>query len=169
MRTHGWMELGFQEEYFVKLMHRAGWVLKKHLCPLTAIATTFVATKQHGKVSVGELYLPEDEALTWHQPEGACRWTRGRGVVTLDSRPRWRQLTVAVTSHNPRRVAVTMTSGGEGTTVQIAPGETVSVPLQLPVGERRLEIASPTFRPSQLGINDDDRELGVYVAEMVYA
>jgi 2-polyprenyl-3-methyl-5-hydroxy-6-metoxy-1,4-benzoquinol methylase len=35
MRTHGWMELGFREEYFLELMERSGWAVTRHDCPQT--------------------------------------------------------------------------------------------------------------------------------------
>jgi 2-polyprenyl-3-methyl-5-hydroxy-6-metoxy-1,4-benzoquinol methylase len=43
MRTHGWMELGFQEEYFLALLERAGWAVTRHDCPQTSRGTLWVA------------------------------------------------------------------------------------------------------------------------------
>lgn len=43
MRTHGWMELGFQEEYFLELLGRAGWAVTRHDCPQTDRGTLWVA------------------------------------------------------------------------------------------------------------------------------
>jgi len=43
MRTHGWMELGFQEEYFLELLRRADWAVTRHDCPQTERGTLWVA------------------------------------------------------------------------------------------------------------------------------
>src|SRR5262249_8440418 len=110
-RVHGWMELGFQEEYFVKLMHRAGWIVTKHHCPATDLATMYVSRKNHGKVRVGELFLPVDEEATWYGPEGPNRWTRGHAILTCDSRSRWSRVTVNVTNYNVHKIPVTLACG----------------------------------------------------------
>jgi 2-polyprenyl-3-methyl-5-hydroxy-6-metoxy-1,4-benzoquinol methylase len=43
MRTHGWMELGFQEEYFLEMLERGGWTVTRHDCPQTIRGMLFVA------------------------------------------------------------------------------------------------------------------------------
>lgn len=43
MRTHGWMELGFQEEYFLELLPRTGWTVTRHDCPQTPRGTVWLA------------------------------------------------------------------------------------------------------------------------------
>ena len=43
MRVHGWMELGFQEEYFLELLPRTGWRVTRHDCPQTERGTVWLA------------------------------------------------------------------------------------------------------------------------------
>jgi len=168
-RTHGWMELGFREEYFVRLLHRGGWLVRKCPCSLTPAADTFVARKNHGRTSAGELYLPADEAATWHGPEGPARWTTGRSVLTLDSRPRWSAVTLTLTSWNPRPWPVEVACGPNRVQTRLSRGETRAVTLPLPGGTRRLEVVSPIFCQKTLGLNDDPRQVGVVVGEIVYS
>jgi hypothetical protein len=163
------MELGFHEEYLLRLFHRAGWLVRKHPCPLTPIADMFVARKNHGRTSAGELCLPADEAETWHAPEGPLRWTRGRSILTLDSRPRWSAVTLTLTSHNPRPVPVEVACGPNQVRTRLSPGESRPVTVPLPAGTRLLEVVSPVFCPKVLGLNDDPRQLGVVVGEIAYS
>ena len=168
-RTFGWMELGFQEEYFYRLLLRGGWLPRKHLCPLTDRGTLYTARKNTGRVSAGELELGEDEAATWHSPEGENRWTCGRGEMTLDSRPRWTSVSVVVSNYNPKPVGVELACGPGRVAVTLAPGETAEVAVPLSAGTRRLVVESPTFVPKDVGMNDDTRTLGVFVGRITYS
>lgn len=58
--------------------------------------------------------------------------------------------------------------GGEQAAVEIDPGRSTVVSLALPAGTRLLEVRSTTFNPQKCGINDDRRDLGLYVGEIVY-
>ena len=168
-RTHGWMELGFQEEYFVRLLHRGGWLVRKYPCPLYPGADTYVARKNHGRTSAGELFLPATEAATWHTPEGPLRWSRGRSILTLDSRPRWSTATVTLTSQNPRPTSVEVACGSNQVRARLSPGETRPVTISLPGGTRLLEVVSPVFCPKPVGLGEDSRQLGVMVGEIAYS
>jgi 2-polyprenyl-3-methyl-5-hydroxy-6-metoxy-1,4-benzoquinol methylase len=44
IRKHGWLELGFQEQYFRKTMKKSGWSITKQCCTETPWGTIFVAT-----------------------------------------------------------------------------------------------------------------------------
>jgi 2-polyprenyl-3-methyl-5-hydroxy-6-metoxy-1,4-benzoquinol methylase len=45
MKAYGWMELGFQEEYFYQLLESHGWHVTKYPCSLTGRADTWVARR----------------------------------------------------------------------------------------------------------------------------
>jgi 2-polyprenyl-3-methyl-5-hydroxy-6-metoxy-1,4-benzoquinol methylase len=49
MRTHGWMELGFREDYFFEAARRALWRTTKYECSLTGRGTTYVL-QRHDEV-----------------------------------------------------------------------------------------------------------------------
>jgi 2-polyprenyl-3-methyl-5-hydroxy-6-metoxy-1,4-benzoquinol methylase len=44
-KAYGWLELGFQEEYFRQVLARHGWSVTKHPCALTSRADTWIAKK----------------------------------------------------------------------------------------------------------------------------
>lgn len=44
-RAYGWLELGYQEEYFHQMLSRHGWNVTKYPCALTSRADTWIARK----------------------------------------------------------------------------------------------------------------------------
>jgi SAM-dependent methyltransferase len=44
-KAYGWLELGFQEEYFNAMLARYGWNVTKHPCVLTGRADTWIARR----------------------------------------------------------------------------------------------------------------------------
>jgi 2-polyprenyl-3-methyl-5-hydroxy-6-metoxy-1,4-benzoquinol methylase len=45
-KAYGWLELGFQEEYFYQVFSRHGWSVSKYPCVLTSRADTWIARRQ---------------------------------------------------------------------------------------------------------------------------
>jgi hypothetical protein len=45
IRRNRWLELGFQESYFVRTMSRFGWIVTKHVTNATSLGTIFLARK----------------------------------------------------------------------------------------------------------------------------
>jgi len=45
MKTHGWMELGFQEPYFRQALERSGFAVEKYESPTSGLAHSFIAHK----------------------------------------------------------------------------------------------------------------------------
>jgi 2-polyprenyl-3-methyl-5-hydroxy-6-metoxy-1,4-benzoquinol methylase len=54
VRSQGWLELGFHEQYFRKSLQRRGWNVTKHVCDLTSNGTCFVAQRVGEARSFGE-------------------------------------------------------------------------------------------------------------------
>jgi hypothetical protein len=77
-RTFGWMELGFQEEYFYRLLLRGGWLPRKHLCPLTDRGTLYTARKNTGQVSAGGSPAPPRRARSCRSSDRRPRTSPGR-------------------------------------------------------------------------------------------
>ena len=50
-RRFGWLELGFTETYFREAMGRAGYVVDKHVYPVTGIGTIFIARLEQRPVA----------------------------------------------------------------------------------------------------------------------
>lgn len=45
-RAYGWLEMGYQEEYFNEMLTRHGWNVIKHPCSLTSRADTWIARRR---------------------------------------------------------------------------------------------------------------------------
>ena len=114
---------------------------------------------------------PED-GLTFkrrgfHDLEAGGRWTDGSGVVSFSTPLTARQVRIAGMQYNPLAVVVGILVNGRlcyGETLPRAPFDIV-VPVDGSVKE--IQIDSATFVPSLLGINQDRRQLGILVKELV--
>jgi 2-polyprenyl-3-methyl-5-hydroxy-6-metoxy-1,4-benzoquinol methylase len=169
-RTYGWLELGFQEEYFVRLLLRNGWFVRKYRCSLTARGDTWIAKENHGVWSPGITELPSDEAETWHEPEGEFVWTKQLSVMTLDGRMRWERVSIECKNPLPFSKTIKFKIGSQERTVLASPGQQFDVEFPLAAGvERILAICCEESVPRRLGINEDGRGLGITVYRVVYA
>lgn len=174
-REHGWLELGFEESFFVRELLRRGWVPRKRvLAQAGAYGVVHAAARHGGRFLVGETFLPPDCAGTWaaHDPlsADALRWTGGASVMPLDESPRWRRATVQLTNYNPHAAMPVAVRCGDGLAeARVDPAATIDMTVALPAqGTRELRIESPTWVPRDAGINDDGRALGVAVGSLTY-
>lgn len=55
VRYFGWLELGFNEDYFFKTLLRFGYFAEQHWCPLTGAGHTYVARRQRKLETADEL------------------------------------------------------------------------------------------------------------------
>lgn len=174
-REHGWLELGFEESFFVKTLMRRGWIVAKARVDAAGpYGVVHVARRHEGEFLPGHCYLPPDEASKWapHDPlvPDALRWTAGSSGLPLDSDLRWRGVKVEMTNFNPRRAHdVALACGESRAAVRIEPGAKAEVSLALPpAAPRDLVIESPTWVPRDEGVNQDARSLGVAVGRITY-
>lgn len=174
-REHGWLELGFEESFFVRELLGRGWVPRKRVLPQAgAYGVVHVAQRHAGRFLVGETFLPPDCARTWAPHDSlsadALRWTGGASVLPLDGSSRWRRVTVQLTNYNPREaIPVVVRCGDVAAQARLEPAATLDVTVALPAqGPRELCIESPTWVPRDAGINDDTRSLGVAVGSVTF-
>lgn len=170
-RNYGWLELGFQETYFLQLLAGAGWAAVKHPCDLSSRANCYVARRMKPVDDLGHVAMMPDDAQTWHPAEGSQRWTRARSRLTLSGRGAHTKVNLDLTSWRPGKVPVTVSCGDAKRRVEIAHGQTLAVELPLPRSRTRvLTIESSTFNPARSNpASDDNRDLGVQVGAIRYA
>jgi len=174
-RANGWLELGFEESFFVRTLMRRGWAVRKRMLPAAgAYGVVYVATRHGGAFIAGECFLPPEDAERWapHDDEHPYphRWTCGASPLTLDADPRWRRVSVNLSNFHPRTsLTANLTCGPCHATRKLAPGESADVDLLLPEDEdRELRIESPTWVPRDEGVNQDARTIGVAVGRILY-
>ena len=174
VRRHKWMELGFQEDYLLRALLREGFTVSRtRIEALESFGLLYRGQLHDGTVRLGETLLPAAEAASWATPPHggeARRWAQMDSRATLDRDPGWTALTVVAENHLSVPLAMAVDAGGPGPALRhrLAPGERVELRLDLPSVERELRVWSETAVPAQLGINNDQRLLGVAVEELRY-
>lgn len=147
-----WLELGFDEDYFLEALLRTGWVPRKFDVP--ACLPIYRATKT-AWIRPGEVKWPADSEKTWAPAETdpwlTHRFTSQRTVIPLpgDKAEGTRQ------NFRPAPIKVQLAKP-----LILAPGEVRIVDIQ---HAGRLTIASELWRPLQEFKNSDLCILGVAV------
>jgi 2-polyprenyl-3-methyl-5-hydroxy-6-metoxy-1,4-benzoquinol methylase len=171
MRTHGWCELGFREDYFVELLMRTGYLCTFHPCPATAIGTCFIARPHYGCIDMGEPFLIRVTGRDsgWHTPESGQRYTREHALPPLDANSAVNGILVDFFNFLPiaRDIIVRLSSTQHA--VSFAPGERRTVPFEVPTGTQWFEILSPTDCLAQYVGEHDQRVVGIGVRRVTYA
>jgi len=131
IRRHGWLELGFQESYFVRTLSRLGWIVKRHFTDATHLGVIFEAKRAEGQYPMGSFILAPDEDATWtenRQPAQAGKCTSERSVISLE---RGRQAEwINITAVSPSELAYRVAHGRHSVSgrVQAASAWTIRLP-----------------------------------------
>jgi hypothetical protein len=163
----GWCELGFQQEYFVEMLMRAGFLVTYLPCPVTGRGNCYIAKPNQGKINCGEPYLLSvfDRDSGWCPSEGSHRWTKESAYLTLPDvyARNGGDVTLKLKNFLPVDRDVTIGAGADQKTTRVIAGAecVVTVSLQ-PM--RYLEIHTPYVIPKEIIPGClDARELGIAV------
>ena len=174
VRRHGWMELGFQEDYLLRVLLHEGFVVSRtHVEALGSFGLLYRGRLHDGRVRPSETLLPSTEAASWAPTPPQSEpwlWAQVDSRLTLDHDLCWAAVTVTVANHLPVPLNATIDTGGAGPATRrcFLPGERVDLSIPLPPEGRELRVWSETAVPALLGINADQRPLGVAVEELRY-
>jgi len=153
--THGWCELGFQEEYFTEMLWRAGWVVRAEPFPFSGRGHCYMAKPMRGAVAVGEpilIGLHDRSDAGWYGPEGTHRWTNGHAVCPVPAFARGGTVSIDMANYLDQPRSVTLRCGADSTQVTLASGQSLVADLALTGPGTTLEIlsdASPEPGPKQ--------------------
>jgi SAM-dependent methyltransferase len=171
IRKHRWMELGFQESYFVRTMMRLGWVLTKHVTTASSIGTIFLARPFQGTYQMGDFLLPPDEDASWAinetDPTVKVRFAGRQSRLTLDDNPIWASVEVDLVNGAPFALDLELDSGLEKIRRRLGASESLSMTLALPAAPRTLILRSGIWCPAKAGVNKDERRLGACIRKIV--
>lgn len=138
MRRWGWMELGFQHEFFVRALRRGGWRVAFHPMPECGRANAYVAEPAPASLlRLGEARDLGGSTEGWGPPDGTHRWTQ-EGTSVLPLPPSWSaggegdRILLRVSNPSPTAKRLVLANGRRSTTVTLGPGE----------GERMVELPS---------------------------
>jgi 2-polyprenyl-3-methyl-5-hydroxy-6-metoxy-1,4-benzoquinol methylase len=169
IRSFGWMELGFNEDYFLRLMVQNGFSVEKVQYPeLGTLGLLYRCTLHAGDFHLGESLLPSEEAASWASQEKCCRFSQAASWLTLDSGMEWRSIIVHVANHMPVPISATFYCGLGRVQHRFAPGERREIRLPLLPSHRQLHIGSETRVPAQIGAGTNSRSLGIAVERIIY-
>jgi SAM-dependent methyltransferase len=170
IRSFGWMELGFSEDYFLRLMLLSGFSVEKLIQPdLGLFGLLYRCTLHGGDFHLGESLLPSDEEVTWApQSEETYRFSQAASWVTLDGAPEWRSITVHAANYLALPLTATFYCGLARVEHRFAPGERREIPLSLLSSNRELHIGSETRVPGPIGRGPDPKSLGIAVERITY-
>ena len=167
MNQFGWMELGFQEDYFVEFLTRAGWLVQAERHPMSFRGNCFIARPNRGRIDLGGRTLIAMHGVDcgWDAPEGSFRWTHGHARVPMaDSLRQGICAWVLLGNYLPEVRRVTVRSGRETTSVVLDVGAETEVRVAIDPDASELEILSEARRVCDLiPGNADQRVLGVAV------
>lgn len=171
IRSFGWMELGFNEDYFLRLMLQSGFSVEKHFQPdLGTLGLLYRCTLHGGDFHPGESLLPSDEAATWAPAsEKSCRFSQTASRLTLDAAPEWRSIAIHAANYLPVSIMATFYCGLARFQHQFAAGERQKIRLSLLPSHRELHIGSETRVPAQIGAGSDKRSVGIAVERITYS
>jgi hypothetical protein len=103
----------------------------------------------------------------FHDLEAGGRWTDGLGVVSFATPLTARQVRIAGMQYNPLGGAVRILVNGRLRYSQTLPHAPFDIVVLVDESVKEIQIDSATFVPSLLGINQDRRQLGILVKELV--
>ena len=173
IRTFGWMELGFNEDYFIALLRRHNLSVQRYVCSEAGTpGVAYKATRHANGFSLAHSMLSSGESgflAPETDPNIATRFTDGNACLQLPSSKTGKAL---IAFKNWLPCALTLTVEVNGTIhiqTEVAAFESCqhSVPLAPAAYTHTIRIRSSSFVPLELGINTDPRRLGIAVGSIV--
>jgi SAM-dependent methyltransferase len=166
IRDNGWLELGFQESYFVRTLQRMGWVVaKKHVNPGTHLGIVFEAKRANGRYDMSTFYLAPDEDVTWGAPDmpggPMHRFCALHSKITLEYGKDYDYVVIEITNYSPRELPFSVRHGRNKVEENAKPHSELTISVPYDPAARQLEIECETWRPADLLGTEDPREIGL--------
>ena len=166
--THqlGWLELGFQESYFLRMLGHLGWIADKHVSDATSLGIIFEARRANGVYELSTFQLPPDEDTTWAAPDGpgACvRYTTGRSLISLEQGRTSATIEIVAVNRCPKRVSYQVQHGRETVTGTAQRSQEFVIRLPYDKTAATLVIEATPWRPADVMDSIDGRLLGLGV------
>jgi SAM-dependent methyltransferase len=162
IRRNGWMELGFRQDFFVRLMMRCGWLVQFRGAPVYR-GWTYIAEAMGGEINLGAPFILFDG---WSEPEGHHRWTvvEHAGLPLPDRRFPVMKIAVEVANFLPTSKWVKIRAGDTIRSAEIHSGKTHLIDLGRTQNVSELLIETTLSR-----IPNDSRTLGIAVCRLFIA
>ncbi len=172
IRRHGWLELGFQESYFIEACMRLGWSVHKHSTDVTPLGTIFELRLLGEVIEPGSVRLPPKDDAGWALPDtppSAHRFTSAKSRLVVPVDRDWDTITIEVVNPSVRDLPLTVRHGGH--TVSEVVTATTQRPIRIPYAPDAGDIWFETdeWLPTEhLPGSADARRLGVAVRSVAF-
>ncbi|MEM7358028.1 MAG: class I SAM-dependent methyltransferase [Pseudomonadota bacterium] len=107
IRTYGWMELGFDQDYFVEMLMRAGFLVEYHHCSWNPRASAYIARPYAELINFGDSFLLPG---AWHIGQIDHRWT-GANEVIVPLRAHNGNVEISIKNYGPTPRSFELVSG----------------------------------------------------------
>ena len=165
VRWRRWFELGFHEDYLVRLFIANGFLWTKHHCALTHYADVHEFRPRPERVEMAQYGIPQAERLGWHAAEPTGRWTVGQALLPIDAGGGHTHLRIALSNHHTQVMTCKLTCGAASASFKLDGTEHLVVTLPCSPGSRVVEIVTEAVQTSAVV---DGRLLGIFVHWMEY-
>ncbi len=166
IRRNGWLELGFQESYFLRMLAHAGWLVTKHTTDATYLGVIFEARRADGSYPVCGRTLPPDEEATWQpleEPGSTRRYSGARSELSVERGGAFARASVAVTNTSPLELPYRISHGRQSVTGVAPPAGDLTVDVPYDPEGRTVVVEVETWRPAEVLGSPDTRTLGLLV------
>lgn len=170
VRRFGWLELGFTEEFLIRLFTDAGFVAERVECAPSVNGSGYIFRHRGTKLLLSEQWFPDDLSVGWNNPEQHGRWTKAEAQLLLDTTDNFRTLEIDAQNHHPFMQAVEFEYGSSVTTVRFRTGQRKTVVIDAARKAPRLTIRTQVHVPVQdyLFRSKDTRQLGILIRGVTY-
>jgi SAM-dependent methyltransferase len=165
MRRFGWFELGFTEDFLVRLFINAGFSAQRIECPSSVYGEGYTFKHRAETIDLSKEWLSQDVEFSWNNPEPNGRWTKSESRLYLDVTNSFHMLVVDVTNHHPFMQSVEVTYGTETYFTQFSPGERKEIEIKADRKAPQILFRACTHVPDE---SSDPRSLGIFVHFISY-
>jgi 2-polyprenyl-3-methyl-5-hydroxy-6-metoxy-1,4-benzoquinol methylase len=166
IRQNGWLELGFQESYFLRTLQHLGWLAVKHVTPATHLGVIFEARRAVGRYQMSTFRMPPDEDATWAPSETdgdlKQRYSARSSVLSVQQGLAPGYLEIDAVNASSRPLPFQVRHGRHAIDGTAGPREELVIQVPYDPGGNQLVIDATTWRPSDFG-SADHREIGLGV------
>ena len=165
MRRFGWFELGFAEDFLIRLFINAGFSAQRIDCPSSVYGEGYTFKHRAETIDLSAEWLSQEVDSSWNNPEPNGRWTKSESRLYLDSTDSFHMLVADLTNHHPFVQSVEVTYGTETYLIQFSPGERKEIAIRADRKARQILFRAGAYVPDE---SSDSRSLGIFVHSISY-
>jgi SAM-dependent methyltransferase len=170
VRRYGWLELGFTEQFVLRLFTDAGFTAERIDCDSSIHGTGYIFRHRGKKLYLADQWFPDEIDAGWNNPEEHGRWTKAAARISLDTSDNFRRLTIDAQNHHPFTQTVEFRYGDSLTTAKFKTGERKTVSIDAAHKSPELSIHAQAHVPAERHIfrSSDTRALGILIRSVSY-